>query len=341
MAQSPETTQMFAEAGSASAAVAQQYATNAPLIQMLVSRLHSANPQMIFTCARGSSDHAATYAKYLFETRLRIPTISQAPSISSIYGAPLLHVAGQPFILISQSGKSPDLILSAKAAKAAGALVIGIINAPNSPLSAECDVVIPLYAGAETSVAATKSYIASLAAIAQLVAVWSDDSDLQSACANLPDIVSSAWDADWSAGVDMFTKGSSMFVLGRGLSYGIAQEAALKFKETCGIHAEAFSFAEVSHGPMALIKPGFPILAFPPLDAGRDGAMDLLQKFGRRGAMIARAGTPAFPIAPNLHPAIGPIAMVQSFYRMVNAIAVARGLDPDHPPSLQKETHTL
>jgi glutamine---fructose-6-phosphate transaminase (isomerizing) len=337
----PETTQMFAEAGSASDAVARQYNANGALIRDLGARLRDANPQMIFTCARGSSDHAATFAKYLFETRLRIPVISQAPSISSIYGAPLLHVAGQPFILISQSGKSPDLILSAKAARAAGALVIGMINALGSPLAAECDVVIPLYAGPETSVAATKSYIASLGAIVQLVSAWGEDDALQSACVTLPDILAQAWEADWSAGVDVFAQASSMFVLGRGLTYGIAQEAALKFKETSGIHAESYSFAEVSHGPMALIKPGFPILAFPPLDAGREGAIELLAEFSARGARIATAGSLALPMAGDVHPVLAPIAMVQSFYRMVNAISVSRGLDPDHPPSLQKETHTL
>ncbi len=183
-----EHTAMYAEAGSAAEAIAHQTSANAMAIRGLALQLRAMNPQMIFTCARGSSDHAATFAKYLFETRLKIPTISQAPSISSIYGAPLLHMTGQPFILISQSGKSPDLIASAKAARAAGALVIGFINTIPSPLADQCDVVIPLHAGVEKSVAATKTYIATLCAILHLSAEWLDDSSLHAVVETLPQV---------------------------------------------------------------------------------------------------------------------------------------------------------
>ena len=343
--QTAEKTRMFAEAAEASSVVARQYAANSAVIADLADRLRTLKPHMIFTCARGSSDHAGTYAKYLFETRLRIPTLSQAPSISSIYGAPLLHMAGQPFILISQSGKSPDLILSARAARVAGALVIGFINAADTPLAAECDVVVPLHAGPEHSVAATKSYIAALAALAHLAAAWGADDDLHTAFHGLPAVLAAAWAADWSAGVDMFAHAPSMFVLGRGLTYGVAQECALKFKETSGTHAEAYSVAEVLHGPMALVKPGFPLLVLPPIDAAAAGVDDMIRRFADRGAHIAcagdYAGSVALPLATGLHPAIAPMAMAQSFYRMVNALSVQRGYDPDHPPMLQKVTATL
>ena len=332
---------MHTEAGEAAEVVARQIKQNVALIGAIADRLKAANPSILFTCARGSSDHAATFAKYLFETRLRIPCVSQAPSIASIYGAPLLHMTGQPFILISQSGKSPDLILSAQAAREAGAIVVVIVNDVASPLAEAADYVIPLHAGPETSVAATKSFIASLAALAHLAARWGGDAELLSAVEALPGVLAETWKQDWSTAIPDLAAAPSLFTLGRGLTLGIAQEAALKFKETCGIHAEAFSIAEVAHGPMALAKPGFPLLIFPPLDAARQGLDAIVARCAQRGAipMIVREH-PALPLPSELHPVTGPIAMVQGFYGLVNAISLNRGLDPDHPPLLSKITET-
>lgn len=338
-------TQMHIEAGQAADVVRHQLAANASLVRDTANFLRVLAPPIIFTCARGSSDHAATFAKYMFETRLRIATVSQAPSISSIYGGPLLNMKDVPFIVVSQSGRSPDLLISAEAAQTAGALVIALVNDTGSPLAQLANIVIPLHAGPETSVAATKSYIASLAAIAHLVALWSQDSDLQIGLRSLDVDLETAFAADWSAAEELFAPAQSLFVLGRGLTLAVAQEAALKFKETCGLHAEAFSLAEVAHGPMALIKPGFPLLVFPPQDKAALGLDALMEKFVARGAHIAMAGA-AFPgavqlpLAKALHPALAPIAMVQSFYALVNAIAVKRGYDPDHPPLLNKVTET-
>lgn len=342
----PTQTFMYAEASQASEVAALQYASNAAVIGDLAKRLRALAPQIIFTCARGSSDHAATYAKYLIETRLRIPVVSQAPSISSIYGAPLLHMQNQPFIVISQSGKSPDLLLSAEAARKAGALVIALVNDIQSPLADVAEIVVPLHAGPEKSVAATKSYIATLCALAHLVGEWTQVGETQQAVTKLPDMLKAAWADDWSAGAEMLSQAQSMFILGRGLTLGIAQEAALKFKETSGIHAEAFSMAEVVHGPMALVKPGFPLLIFPPTDQAAAGLESLVQQFLGRDAAIAVAGrkfdrTVSLGIPDKLDNVIAPIAMVQSFYAMVNAISVQRGFDPDRPPLLRKVTETI
>jgi glutamine---fructose-6-phosphate transaminase (isomerizing) len=341
----PTQTHMFAEAAEASAVVARQLAANAALMTDLAARLKRLNPHMLFTCARGSSDHAATFAKYLFETQIGLPTLSQAPSISSIYGDPLLHMAGQPFILVSQSGRSPDLLLSAEAAKRAGALVIALVNDATAPLADLADIVVPLHAGPETSIAATKSYIASLTAFAQLGAAWTADAPLAAAVEALPQSLADAWGADWSAGAAMLRDVRGLFVLGRGLTLGVAQEAALKFKETCGLHGEAFSIAEVVHGPMALVGPDFPVLVLPPLDRARAGLDAVLDGFAARRAPLAMAGgghggATELPLAAGLHPVTAPIAMVQSFYKMANALSVARGYDPDHPPLLQKVTET-
>lgn len=339
-ATSAASTRMFDEASQAADVVARQLAANAGPLWALAERLRRLDPRIVFTCARGSSDHAATFAKYLFETHLGIPTLSQAPSISSIYGGALRHMQGQPFILMSQSGRSPDLLASAEAAAKAGALVVALVNDTGSPLAALADVVVPLHAGPELSVAATKSFIATLAAIAQLASIWRADAALGEAVAALPQTLAASWQADWSAGGESLAATSNLFVLGRGLTLAIAQEAALKFKETCGIHAEAFSVAEFAHGPMALIGPDFPVLVFPPLDQAAEGLDGVLASYAARGAPIVMAGGAGMPLAGGLHPVSGPIAMIQSFYRMVNALALRRGLDPDHPPMLRKVTQT-
>lgn len=342
----PSQTAMYREASQASEVAARQHASNATMIRDLGQRLRALDPQIIFTCARGSSDHAATYAKYLIETRLRVPVVSQAPSISSIYGAPLLHMKNQPFILISQSGKSPDLLLSAEAARKAGALVIALVNDMESPLADLAEIVVPLHAGPEKSVAATKSYIATLCGLAHLVGEWTRSAETQEAVKTLPLLLNAAWADDWGAGAEMFRDAESMFVLGRGLTLGIAQEAALKFKETSGIHAEAFSMAEVVHGPMALVKSGFPLLIFPPLDKAAAGLEPIVQQFLGRDARIAVAGRQfdgavSLGLPEEVDSVTAPIAMVQSLYAMVNAISVQRGYDPDRPPLLQKVTETI
>jgi glutamine---fructose-6-phosphate transaminase (isomerizing) len=340
-----EDTLMFAEAAQASAVTERQLSSIAGLIRDLSSTLQRLQPRIVFTCARGSSDHAATFAKYLIETQLKIPTVSQAPSFSSIYGGTMAHMKDQPFILISQSGRSPDLLASAQSARKAGALVIVLVNDTASPLAKLAHVVVPLMAGPEKSVAATKSFIASIAAIVNLVGWWADDADLQHACAMLPGTLHDAWLADWSQGAELFARVPNMFVLGRSLTLGIAQEAALKFKETSGIHAEAFSLAEVAHGPAALIKQGFPILIFAPPGKSAAGLKATVGRFVSQGADIAIAGANKMdalplPVGKNLHPVIAPIAMIQSFYRMINAVSIMRGYDPDNPAMLQKVTET-
>lgn len=338
-------TRMFAEAAEAPAVVLRQLAANAAPLGALAQRLQRADPRVIFTCARGSSDHAATFAKYLFESHLGIATVSYAPSLSSIGGGALRHMVGQPFIAVSQSGRSPDLIAAAQAARKEGALVIALVNDTSAPLVDAADVVIPLHAGPETSVAATKSYIAAIAAIAQLASLWRPEAALTHGVAMLPDALEQAWAADWSAAAAMLTDARGLFVLGRGLTLGIAQEAALKTKECCGLHGEAFSLAEVAHGPMALVGPDLPLLVLPPQGVGSEGLGPMLTGFATRGAPVAVAGTAlpgttALPLAAGLHPVTATAAMVQSTYRLINHVALARGLDPDHPPLLNKVTET-
>ncbi len=313
-------------------------------MQQLGARLRRLSPRAVVTCARGSSDHAATFAKYLIETRLGILTASAAPSISSLYEAKP-DLAGTVLLAISQSGASPDLLAAVANAKAAGALIIALVNAESSPLAQAADCAIPLCAGLEHSVAATKSYIASLAAIIHLVAAWASDRPMLEALGMAPDQLESAWKLDWSAALEPLRPASDLYVVARGLGLGSAQEAALKLKETCGIHAEALSAAELRHGPMALVKSGFAVLIFAQSDETRGGVEALATELGARGAQIMLAGAVAAKslilATERAPPAIEPMLIIQSFYRLVNALALARGYDPDNPPHLRKVTETV
>ena len=341
-----ENTLMHKEAASASDVVAIQLAKNTGLLEVVGKELRSRPFRFVATCARGSSDHAATYAKYLIETHLKLVVASAAPSIASVY-ARQQTLEDSVFLAISQSGKSPDLLTSARAAKQSGAFVIAILNVEQSPLAEIADVVIPVHAGPENSVAATKTYISTLAAIIQLVAQWADDDALKMAVKELPFLLKQAWENDWSDATARLLSATNLFVVGRGLGFGIAQEAALKFKETCGLHAEAFSAAEVKHGPMAIVQQGFPTLIFSQRDKTRDGFVGLVDDFVRRGANVMVAGVglnggKALPVVETEMAAeIEPILFVQSFYRMVNALSVARGYNPDTPPHLNKVTETI
>ena len=339
----PEETRMFQEAASASSVIAQQFEANAPLVAAAVERLKAFAPRSIVTCARGSSDHAATYAKYLFETRLGLVTSSAAPSITSIYFAKQ-QLEGTLYIAISQSGKSPDLLASVEQAKAGGALTLALVNVEDSPLAQMADIVIPLRAGSEKSVAATKSYLATLGAIMHLVSEWGNDDELKTALKSLPQSLAQAWENDWQAVVDGLKDARNLFVIGRGIGFGAAQEAALKLKETCGLHAEAFSAAEVKHGPMAIVGEGFPVLLFAQQDKTLAGMDSLVEDFRARDAKVFVASesiSGSLPVVQGAHPAIAPMLAVQSFYRMANALSIARGYNPDEPPHLRKVTETM
>lgn len=334
---------MWREAAEASAVVRRQRGGESSA-RRLGERLRRLGPRVVLTVARGSSDHAATFAKYLVETRLGIPVASAAPSVASLYGA---HACLERTVCltISQSGASPDLVRAAEVAKAGGAIVVALVNDVASPLADVADDILPLHAGEETSVAATKSYIASLAAILALVAAWSGDAELEDALEQLPDLLDQAWGLDWSVIPERLRDTSSLFVLGRGLGLGIAQEAALKLKETSRLHAEAFSTAEVRHGPMALVGPRFPALVFRQEDETADGVDTAIADLLGKGASLLVAG-PApngavrLPVVPSPS-VIAPILQIHAFYRAANALAFARGIDPDNPPHLAKVTETL
>jgi glucosamine--fructose-6-phosphate aminotransferase (isomerizing) len=340
----PTTTLMHREAGEGGDAVARFLEANASTLTRIAERLRAHPPKGVTTCARGSSDHAATYGKYLIETLIGVPTSTAALSVASIYDAPVM-AADSLCIAISQSGRSPDLLTSVKAHKDSGAFVVALVNDFTSPLAELADEALPLCAGPELSVAATKSYIVSLAGLAALVAEWAGDDGLKASVYALPDQLRAAFARDWSHALPTLEDATNLFVIGRGYGFGIAQEAALKLKETCALHAEAFSSAEVRHGPMAIVREGFPILAFATSDTAGDGVREVAAEFLSRGAKVelADAGGGATSTLPagRFEPALEPILMIQSFYRFANALSLRRGLNPDAPPHLNKVTRTV
>ncbi|HEY6515906.1 MAG TPA: SIS domain-containing protein [Steroidobacteraceae bacterium] len=338
------TTRMHIEAGQAAQVVRDQLFANSQEMERLGERLRLLAPRAVVTCARGSSDHAATFAKYLIETRLGVLTSSAAPSVSSVYDT-RPDLTNSVCLAISQSGASPDLLTAVSKAREAGALVISLVNAQDSPLAQRSDHVVPLCAGAETSVAATKSFIASLAAIIHLVSCWAEDRELSGEIRKAPKHLERAWSLDWSAAVERLKPATDLFVVGRGMGLGVAQEAALKLKETCGLHAEAVSAAELRHGPMALVRPGFPVLVFSQNDEARAGVELAAGELVARKADVMIAGSRCqgalYLASEPAHPVIEPMLIAQTFYRMANSLSLARGLDPDRPPNLRKVTETV
>jgi len=341
----PEQTRMFREAGEAADVVARQLDANDAIVRALVARLLNAPPRFIVTAARGSSDHAATFGKYVFETQVGLMTASASPSVSSVYHT-AQRLDGVLYLAISQSGGSPDLVRHAQAAKQSGAHVVALVNVEDSPLAAAADTVIPLRAGPETSVAATKSYLGALAALVHIAARWRGDDTLLDALRVTPTAMRATWRADWSPLVEGLVEARNLFVVGRGLGLGAAQEAALKLKETCGLHAEAFSAAEVKHGPMALVGSDFPVLFFTQRDESWSGTHAVAHEFAARGAKVwitsPDASEPhALPVAEAPHPVCAPLIAIQGFYRAANTLALRRGRNPDMPPHLNKVTKTV
>ncbi|BDC36983.1 phosphosugar-binding protein [Paraburkholderia terrae] len=313
-------------------------------VEALAARLAQEPRHVALTVARGSSDHAASYFASLTMSRVGLPVASLPMSVATLQQAPL-QVRNQLALGFSQSGKSPDLVGTMQALREAGALTVAAVNVPGSPLEDACEFYLPLLAGPELSVAATKSYIAMLSVSAQLVAHWQKDAALLDGLKSLPDALRRAGALDWSKAVDELRGAERMIVIGRGLGLAIAQEAALKLKETSGIQAEAFSSAEVRHGPMELIDRDYPLLVFAPRGPEQAGLLQLARDMQARGARVLLAAPDdvpeaTLPLVSTAHAALDPIAAILSFYVMAAGLAAARGRNPDAPRHLMKVTET-
>ncbi|RDI94969.1 SIS domain-containing protein [Meiothermus sp. QL-1] len=341
-------TKMLREAQEAPAVVERALRENQSEVEHLAAFLRRHPPPFVLTVARGSSDHAALYGKYLVETRLGRACASVPPSVYTLYHQSLA-VLRALLVAVSQSGESPDLLEVTRQARRDGALTLALVNREDSPLAKAAEVVLPLWAGAEEAVAATKSYLSALATLAQLVAFWAEDQALKEALARLPEALERALAADWQAGLEPLLEAENGLVVGRGYAYAVAQELALKLKETCLFHAEALSGAELLHGPVALVEPGFPLLVLAPKDRPLPGMLALLEALrGKGGHLLVASSEPEalglahtpLPLPQRLHPALDPLLIVQAFYPFAAGLALARGLDPDRPRYLAKVTRT-
>jgi glutamine---fructose-6-phosphate transaminase (isomerizing) len=302
-------------------------------------------PSGSVTIARGSSDHAANYLSYLSAARGGHLVSSLPMSLVTVYRAPLA-TQGMLAIAISQSGRSPDLAAPMEMFRRGGGTTVALVNDVESPLAQSAQWCFGLHAGTESSVAATKSFICGLAAGALLAGHRCADAELLEDIRSLPDALRHACTQDWAAALDILADADRIMVIGRGTGMAIAQEAALKFKETCGIQAEAFSSAEVKHGPMALVSQGYPMLVFAPRGPAQAGLLALADEMRTRGARVLLAapgdvGARDLTLSTTATPDLDPLAAIQSFYLMVEALARLRGHDPDRPRHLAKVTATL
>ena len=315
--------QITSDMRAAPEAVRRQDKVLAAVLPALAERLRRKPPQVVVTCARGSSAHAAMFGKHLIERYLGIVVAAAAPNIATIYHR-RLRLADQLFLAISQSGESSDIIEQAVAARDCGAVTACVTNDPDSALAQVCEFVLPMAAGPELSIPATKTFVASVAALDRLAA---------------------AGELDWSRLLDSFAGAESLVTIGRGPTLAIAREAALKLKEASDLHAEPFSAAEFLHGPIALVSPRYPVLMFAPTDAAAVGMTQLAADLTAKGAAAfitsSEESTPdRLPALPPDHPETDAICLIQSFYAMVVRLAAVRGRNADRPRHLRKITRT-
>lgn len=326
---------MAREAREVPSVIRNQLVNNENVIQRTVATLNDIAPRLIYVIGRGSSDHAGVFAKYLFEIEKGIPVSSAALSIAGVYGK-RLDLSGAVAFVISQSGRSPDILRQAESAKQGGAFTIAFVNDESSPLAELADAVIGIGAGEEKAVAATKSYLATLSALLHLCARWNNDAHLLTSLQALPASLEKVIDEPAQL-VDTFLHNTrNAVVLGRGFGYAIGREIALKLKEVLGIHAEAFSSAEFIHGPVTLVENKLKVIALNIQDESAAYHHDIIEDVKHRGAECLEMNA----CNDNVHPRLSPLLLLQRFYLDVEQIAVAMGLNPDTPPGLNKVTKT-
>ena len=341
---SSEPTLMHQEVREIPRAVERLLGQGGEAIRRAATSAREADPRYFISVARGSSDHAASFLKYASELVLRRPMASVGPSVNSIYGVEL-QAGGAVGISVSQSGQSPDIVRLTEALRRNGALTVAITNDPASPLAGAADATLPIHAGPELSVAATKTFVTSLVAGLWFLAELAGDKALLAAIHALPDALDRATRCDWSEAAAAMD-GRSLYTLGRGPSWAISNEAALKFKETCLIHAESYSSAEVLHGPVSIVDGGFPVIAFAARDKAEDSVAETADALAGKGARVFAVTdrvekATVLPHVRTDHWLCDPIAAIVSFYAMVETVAVARGINPDKPRHLNKVTETV
>lgn len=346
------TTLMRQEIGEIPAVVERLVHQAAPSDEVAAA-IRRTRPRYLTIAARGTSDHAGVYARYLFEVLTGLPAGLAAPSITTIYGA---RVDWRDVLLVSlsQSGMGPDIMEVTQVAREGGALTVAITNAPDSPLAAAAEHVLLCEAGRELSVAATKTYVAELTVIAGLAARVAGEDELLEQLRALPAALSAAIeDTDrWLDGpegpVEAHAAADRTLVVSRGFNLSTALEIALKLKETARIFADGYSSADLLHGPIVLAGPEIPTLCLRPdgaLGAAIDAGIDVIRRAGGRPWVVGGnevAGLPgSLVVAPSIPESLSPIAYVVPGQLLAESVARHRGLDPDAPAGLTKVTRTL
>ena len=296
-------------------------------------------PIFFATCARGTSDQAALFFKYLTEIGTGIPVASLGPSLGSLFDGGL-RMTDAAMLAISQSGASPDLVALTRKAAAGGAKTVALLNTPDSPLGQAADKVLSLAAGPERAVAATKSFVASLVAVTAIHVGQTGDRALHDELVSLPKALRREMSGP-RLDLRPLAQARRLFCLGRGLGLAIAGEAALKFKETCLLAAEGASSAEFRHGPLALADKDTAALVVLLDDATRPGTEMLIRTLQDRGASVIVSGAASEAGSHALrHPATQAIYEITRIYPAIHALSVSLGFDPDLPPHLVKATLT-
>ncbi|MFZ0259121.1 MAG: SIS domain-containing protein [Pseudolabrys sp.] len=323
-------------------AAAERLLARTDAVKAIVARVEQTRPRIVVFCGRGSSGHVGVYLRYLFEARLGLLASAAAPSVVTAYRRPP-EMRDALFVVVSQSGRSPDLVNATQVARKHGALTLAIVNDQDSPTAAASELVLPIGAGAEHSVAATKTVVLSMIAGAQLVAALARDDDLVAGLGQLPLRLSRALDCDWSAWADSAARAAAAFVVGRGYGLGCVREIALKVAEILRVPTLGHSAAELRHGPRASITPSTPVLVLRQNDEAATAIDDLVKDLNDANETLFVAGGPAgtLPWIGDGHPVYDPVLMLVPAYRAIEAVARRRGFDPDNPPHLSKVTKTL
>ena len=313
-------------------------------LRALAAELRRRRPRYAVIAARGSSDNAARYAQHVLGRMLRLPVVLATPSLHTLYDAPPRFIDAI-VVGISQSGASPDVVSVVAEGARQGALTAAITNDPSSPLAAAAAHVVDLGAGEERSVAATKTYTASLAAIAALAA--EGDAQLSAEVAGLPEALAAqlAFTGAADAAVRAAAEWERLTVVGRGAHYATAFEAALKVRELAGIVAEAYSPADLLHGPIATAGPGQPLLAIAPAGPTEDSMRELVAAARERATQVAAIGhDPAlgdpFLELVDVPEWLGPAVAIVPAQLLAVGLAERRGVDVDAPFGLSKITLT-
>lgn len=318
-------------------------------VRQIAQAIQDFDPVFVSVAARGTSDNAGRYAQYLMGAMARLPVALAAPSLHTLYQAPP-NLARALVIGISQSGRAEDVRRVVQDARAQGALTVSITNDPTSPLAQEAHYHLPLLAGEERSVAATKTYTAQLTVIAMLVAALIGDDELHTALAALPDQVARTLEeaeaiAEWIAD---YREMRHFLALGRGYNYCTAFEISLKLKELCYVLGEEYSEADFRHGPIALVEAGLPALVVAPSGKPLPLLVDLLKKLKEGGAecLVISNDEQTIPYArrvmrlPPLPEWVSPIPAVLPGQVLALRLALAKGYSVDQPRGLTKVTVT-